>query len=526
LTRANLLNGTFEVQVRATRGNDNTAFTASLDAVSVKVDYTVPGTAAAPTYDDNGNMTSDGSYGNRTYAYDTLGRLTSVTRGGATTTYALDGAGNRWSQTTGAVTTSFDLDLQTPNPTILADGVAKYLPGDPGAGYEASGTWQSALTDLTGSPLLYVATGGATSGLVHYDPYGVPRPGSTASTGIGYAAEYRDTTGLLNLRARSYDPALGRFSGRDTFAGVASAPQTGNRYAYATANPLRFTDPSGHFVQTIINNPLSVVEVAMTFNPVGAALVFGYQFLTGTDPATGERIDPTFAGAGLALVLVPPVLKTLVKPVFGALLRGLGGVVGGGLERLGAFASSLGSRATAFAGSVGSRISAVFRGLTRAAERLSGLGKEASGVMREFRSLGAAAARDLKPIAEDALPAIEGGGPSSLFHYTRAEKLPGILDSNELLPSLGSRAHYGPGQYLTDITPESFEPGGPITAEDVSAALYTYPTLTKRLGAYLEIDVTDLQLIRKRPNVFLNPSTEPLSLVGRIIRSGYTGVGR
>ena len=306
----------------------------------MKVDYTTPGTPAAPTYDDNGNMTSDGSYGNRTYAYDTLGRLTSVTAAGATTTYSLDGAGNRWSQTTGAATTSFDLDLANPNPTILADGTAKYLAGSPGAGYEAGGAWQNGLTDLVGSPVLYVGTGGATSGLVHYDPYGVPRPGSTATTGIGYAGEYRDGTGLLNLRARSYDPVLGRFIGRDTSGGVASAPQTGNRYAYATANPLRYTDPSGHFVQTIIDNPLTVVEIAMTFNPVGAALVFGYQFLTGTDPASGQKIDPTFAAGGLAFVLVPPAVRALARPVFGALLRGLGA----GAERLSAFAGAATSR--------------------------------------------------------------------------------------------------------------------------------------------------------------------------------------
>jgi YD repeat-containing protein len=141
LTRADLLNGAFEVQVRASRGNSNTAFTASLDAVSVQVDYTVPGSpAVAPTYDNNGNMTSDGSYGNRAYAYDTLGRLVSATAGGATTTYALDGSGNRWSQTTGGVTTSFDLDLLAPNPTILGDGTARYLPGSPGTGHEAGGS--------------------------------------------------------------------------------------------------------------------------------------------------------------------------------------------------------------------------------------------------------------------------------------------------------------------------------------------------------------------------------------------------
>src|SRR5258706_13839105 len=60
---------------------------------------------------------------------------------------------------------------------ILVDGTAKYLPGAAGAGYEAGGIWRTALTDLSGSAILYVDTAGGTSGLVHYDPYGVPRTG-------------------------------------------------------------------------------------------------------------------------------------------------------------------------------------------------------------------------------------------------------------------------------------------------------------------------------------------------------------
>lgn len=46
LPRAQLLNSAFQIRVRATRGNNNTAFTASLDAVSVRVAYTAPGTSA------------------------------------------------------------------------------------------------------------------------------------------------------------------------------------------------------------------------------------------------------------------------------------------------------------------------------------------------------------------------------------------------------------------------------------------------------------------------------------------------
>src|SRR5258705_10375489 len=109
---------------------------------------------------------------------------------------------------------------------ILVDGTAKYLPGAAGAGYEAGGIWRTALTDLSGSAILYVDTAGVTSGLVHYDPYGVPRTGSSAMGGIGYAGEYRDTTRLGNPRARSHDPGPGRVTGREPVRGRARAAPT------------------------------------------------------------------------------------------------------------------------------------------------------------------------------------------------------------------------------------------------------------------------------------------------------------
>jgi RHS repeat-associated protein len=123
------------------------------------------------------------------------------------------------------------------------------------------------------------------------DPYGVPRPGGTASSGIGYAGEYRDGTGLVNLRARSYDPVLGRFIGRDTFGGVAAAPQSANRYAYALANPLRYTDPSGQFVNNIALNPNTYVMAAMMVSPWFAIGYMGFEFATGYDPVNNRQLS-------------------------------------------------------------------------------------------------------------------------------------------------------------------------------------------------------------------------------------------
>ncbi|AUG78182.1 hypothetical protein CFP65_3386 [Kitasatospora sp. MMS16-BH015] len=53
-----------------------------------------------------------------------------------------------------------------------------------------------------------------------------------------------DTTGLTNLGAREYSPALGRFISSDPVLDAAS-PQQWNGYAYSNNNPVNQSDPSG-----------------------------------------------------------------------------------------------------------------------------------------------------------------------------------------------------------------------------------------------------------------------------------------
>ncbi len=66
------------------------------------------------------------------------------------------------------------------------------------------------------------------------------------STNFGYSGEqYDEETGLLYLRARYYDPELGRFITVDPYLGRMDEPVTQNRYIYVHNNPLLFVDPSG-----------------------------------------------------------------------------------------------------------------------------------------------------------------------------------------------------------------------------------------------------------------------------------------
>ncbi len=61
-------------------------------------------------------------------------------------------------------------------------------------------------------------------------------------------------TQLLYYGARYYDPLLGRFISADTVVPGASNPQALNRYAYVLNNPLKYTDPTGNWQQTIFDD--------------------------------------------------------------------------------------------------------------------------------------------------------------------------------------------------------------------------------------------------------------------------------
>lgn len=88
---------------------------------------------------------------------------------------------------------------------------------------------------------------GATANSYSYEPFGARTPQTvTTASRYGYTGEeYGAETGLVYLRARYYDPTLGRFISPDPFLGRLAEPITQNRYVYVKNNPLGFTDPSG-----------------------------------------------------------------------------------------------------------------------------------------------------------------------------------------------------------------------------------------------------------------------------------------
>jgi RHS repeat-associated protein len=226
-----------------------------------------PTTLGANTsvYDAAGELKTSGS---NTYGYDQLGeRISTTPKGGQTTTfgydqagnltqakggalndsYAYDGNGLRASQTKGKATSYITMDLHDKLPVILSDEQNTYIygPGNiPIEEIQSKGGVLYLHHDQQGSTRMLTSSTGAIEATTTYDAYG-NQTGTTGTTTtpLGYDGQYTNaTTGLLYLRARSYDPATAQFLSVDPIVGFTLQP-----YNYTLDNPLNYVDPAGLF---------------------------------------------------------------------------------------------------------------------------------------------------------------------------------------------------------------------------------------------------------------------------------------
>ncbi|MEK7214193.1 MAG: RHS repeat-associated core domain-containing protein, partial [Chloroflexota bacterium] len=200
--------------------------------------------AVSYTVNANGNLVAKGT---DSFAYDQANRMKSATVGGATSTYAYNGDGVRHSKTVAAVTTTLVNDVNRGLPVVLDDGTRKYVYGL-GLAYAAEGSAVLVYhTDGLGSVRATTDATGAVTNTYKTDEFGVPvDTQGTSSQAYRYTGEPRDAeSGLVYLRARMYDPSIGRFMGRDRVAGSVSRPSSLNRYSYVENDPIGRVDPSG-----------------------------------------------------------------------------------------------------------------------------------------------------------------------------------------------------------------------------------------------------------------------------------------
>ena len=106
-----------------------------------------------------------------------------------------------------------------------------------------------------------------------------------------YCGEYYDKeTGTIYLRARYYNPSIGRFISRDSFVGKIEDPLSLNLYTYCHNNPILYIDPNGHMAKWLKNTLKIAGSAAIT--AAGVAL-----FATGVGATVG--IGLTAAGGSM-----------------------------------------------------------------------------------------------------------------------------------------------------------------------------------------------------------------------------------
>ena len=110
--------------------------------------------------------------------------------------------------------------------------------------------------DIQGSTTSLVKEDGSADATYRYTDFGETtiNGDNKAENEVGYTGGiYDQSTGLYYLNARYYNPEDGRFVTEDTYRGETNEPDTQNLYVYCADNPVNYVDPSGHWIDTVLD---------------------------------------------------------------------------------------------------------------------------------------------------------------------------------------------------------------------------------------------------------------------------------
>ena len=317
---------------------DGATFT--YDTAGRLITRTTGGVTMSYSYDYNGLLIGQTSPGNVVaYQYDALGLRIGRTVNGVHTDFAIDpaGYGTVFGEYQGATSTNYVNGL----------GIAARATGGSNAYYHF---------DAVGNTAYLSGAAGASVASYTYLPFGeiASQSGAIAQpfTFNGLLGVQSDGNNLYNMRARTYDAGLGRFSTRDP---IGFGGGDTNTYRYAENNPVNLSDPSGllgyygaYSLASRLFRVFGEVEAAATtlgyiFPARYAEIIPATYVPASTTPAvTAYPSGMTVTGAGAQAVVTPAAPAVNLAGTGGAVGTAEGeAVVGEGLFAEGASAAVL-----------------------------------------------------------------------------------------------------------------------------------------------------------------------------------------
>ncbi|GGG05912.1 hypothetical protein GCM10010912_58210 [Paenibacillus albidus] len=225
------------------------------------------------TYDVRGNrltleqsVSNPAEFQDTSYSYDLQNTLTSLTKGSSKTDFTYYADGLRFKKSTSGVQTQYNYNF---NGEVITEEKsngqkANYVRGDRVLVKKDKGTSKDYyyLYNGHGDVVQIVDTSGNIVNNYAYDEWGnITSQTEGISNPFKYTGEiYDEETGLYYLRARYYDPSIGRFLNEDTYEGQIDNPLSLNLYTYVENNPLTHVDPSGHYTENQVDAMITIAR--------------------------------------------------------------------------------------------------------------------------------------------------------------------------------------------------------------------------------------------------------------------------